>query len=125
VFNDFRGGEVKINELMDIRIDEMKLEVEALNQNIIDLEEQKKQQKTGIEAWVDYAFESSSGLTEEFKSFYHDIRKFLKKELKEEFELVFSRGHFEFSGFAKNKVTNKWAYFSSSDVRHFNNSWFE
>lgn len=77
-----------------------------------------------IKKWLKYEFESSCGLTPEFQSFYKDIKSFLKKELKDHFDFTISRGHFEFSGFAKNKQTGKWVYFSSSDVRYFQDKWY-
>ena len=77
-----------------------------------------------IEQWLGKHFESSSGLTPEFKSFYRNIKVCLKKELGNEFDFIVHRGHFYFSGFAQNKHTSKWVYFSSSDVRHFPDNWY-
>lgn len=77
-----------------------------------------------IEQWVGHNFESSSGLTPEFQSFCKDIKSFLKKELAKDFDFSISRGHFYFSGFAQNRITKKFAYFSCSDVRYFPNEWF-
>jgi len=116
---------MNVSELLNDKINSKRREIESLSSEIIGLQKQQEQQKPGIEEWVDYEFETSLGLTEEFNSFYHDIRKFLKKELKEEFELTVKRGHFEFLGFVKNRKTNKWAYFSCSDVRFFKNEWFK
>jgi len=64
-------------------------------------------------------FESSSGLTEEFKQFYSTFRSEFKKELKTigATDIVFSRGHFYVSGFFT--VNNQAMYFSLSDVRSF------
>ena len=76
-----------------------------------------------IKTWVGYHFESSSGTTDEFRSFLADIKKHLKQELKKDFEIDIHKGHFEFSGFAKNKQTGKWVYFSASDVRYFKDKW--
>jgi len=82
--------------------------------------------KRTIEKWVDYQFESSTGRTPEFTQFMFDIRKFIKDNTKQDFELVdISRGHFYFSGFLKNRKTDKFVYFSCSDVRHFPNGWFD
>ena len=80
--------------------------------------------KNKINQWVGKNFESSCSLTPEFQSFHRNIKSFLKKELKENFEVDVGRGHFYFSGFAKNKATGKYAYFSASDVRHFPDAWF-
>lgn len=64
-------------------------------------------------------FESSSGLTEEFKHFYSTFRTEFKKELKTigATDIVFNRGHFYVSGFFT--VNNQAYYFSISDVRNF------
>ena len=77
-----------------------------------------------IENWLQHEFESSSTLTPEFAAFYRNMKSYLKKQLAQEFNFTVSRGHFEFSGFAQNKATGLWAYFSASDVRHFPNSWY-
>jgi len=77
-----------------------------------------------IEQWLGKDFESSSSLTPEFQAFHRDVKRFMKKELKENFEVDVGRGHFYFSGFAKNKLTGKYAYFSTSDVRHSPDDWF-
>lgn len=77
-----------------------------------------------LNKWLNRDFESSSSLTPEFAEFFKDVKCFVKKELKGDFEFNIHRGHFYFSGFAKNKITNKWAYFSASDVRHFKDGWF-
>ena len=83
----------------------------------------KAERKGNIEKWVDYHFESSSGLTPEFVEFSSAIRRELKKI--DGFDLVsFSRGSFYFSAFLKSKKTEKLVYLSSSDVRHFKNGWW-
>lgn len=98
--------------------------VDSLKNETMDLEKQKKQaEKNGIEKWIDNTFESSSGLTEEFSSFAKDFKKYLKDITG--FELLeFNRGHFYLSGFLKNKKTEKFVYFSTSDVRYFKNEWW-
>lgn len=62
-------------------------------------------------------FESSSGLTQEFKDFVKTFKKDLTKQLKTIGAEVtdFSRGHFYVSGFFKKG--EKLFYFSLSDVR--------
>ena len=77
-----------------------------------------------LNKWIDYDFESSSGLTPEFAEFAKDIKSYIKNNNSQEFELKnFSRGHFYFSGFLMNRATGKYVYFSCSDVRHFSNAW--
>ena len=77
-----------------------------------------------IKQWLGKQFESSSGLTPEFQSFHRNIKSYLKKELEKDFEVNVGRGHFYFSGFAKNRSTNKWVYFSASDIRYFPDEWY-
>ena len=66
-------------------------------------------------------FESSSGTTQQFKTFYTTFRRELIQILKEleATDWTFSMGHFYLSGFFKTK-DEKIFYFSISDVRHFN-----
>ena len=107
------------------KIDYAKEQITLLQTEITELEELKKRGTTGMEKWLDFPFESSSGLTEEFAQFAKDFKKELVKRVSMEWELVnWSRGHFEVSGFLKNKTTGKYIYFSTSDVRHFPNSWY-
>lgn len=106
------------------QIDRKRKEIERLEHEIETLEKQARESKTGIASWLGYPFESSSGLTEEYRSFYGDIFKFLKGQLLNDFVLDIRRKHFEFSGFVQNKVSGKWAYFSSWDVRFFPDAWY-
>lgn len=77
-----------------------------------------------MKKWIGYSFESSSSLTPEFAEFAQDMRAHLKKTLAPDFEIVsYSRGHFYFSAFIKNKANDKLAYISASDVRFFPNEW--
>jgi hypothetical protein len=77
-----------------------------------------------LDKWVGKKFVSSAGLTAEFQSFHRAVKGFLKKELDNDFYFYVNRGHFYFSGFAQNKQTQKWAWFSSSDIRYFQDEWF-
>lgn len=64
-------------------------------------------------------FESSTGLTIEFKTFSRTFKRELKKELKGVAELtVFNREHFAVYGFLRDLNGNCY-YFSLSDVRFF------
>ena len=80
--------------------------------------------RADIEQWIGNQFESSTGKTPEFMQFIRDIKKHLKGIAGLEYELIFSVGHFYFSGFFKNKATGKYAYFYSSDVRYFPDAWY-
>ena len=63
--------------------------------------------------------------TEEYTLFHKEVKKYIKDLLGDMLELVnWSKGHFEFSGFIRNKETQKLVYFSCSDVRHFPDSWY-
>ena len=68
-------------------------------------------------------FESSTGLTPEFRSFSTKFRNAMKKALAEQgAELVnFSRGHFYCSGFYR--IDGQMGYFSISDVRSGLQDW--
>ena len=87
------------------------------------LEEKISGVKEGMEAWVGFHFQSSSGLTEEFASFNRDYRSWVKKNLPEGADLVaWSRGHFECSGFIER--AGRFVYFHTSDVRFFPDGWY-
>ena len=62
-------------------------------------------------------FESSTGTTPEFRTFYSTFKKEFTKELKSigATEIVFSKGHFYISGFFT--VDNQAYYFNLGDVR--------
>ena len=78
-----------------------------------------------IKKWLDVEFESSSSLTPEFAKFAREYKTAIKKLLSSNFELIsFNRGHFDLSGFVKNKDNNKLVYISTSDVRYCSNSWY-
>lgn len=75
-----------------------------------------------LNKWEGHVFESSSITTEECKEFYKDFYKWLKEECKNyNCEVAsYTKGHFFVSGFILNKITNKLAYFSISDLRDYN-----
>lgn len=101
-------------------IERLKIENEELKQQA-----QQSDKRRGIEKWIDFTFESSSMLTEEFAQFAKEFKKHIKDTIGNEYELLnWNRGHFEISGFAKNKATGKLAYLSYSDVRYWKNSWY-
>lgn len=73
----------------------------------------------GFKIW-----EFSSGPTtgEDFNIFAKMFKKFIKKNLPEGSELVsFNKGRYDLFGFIKK--SDKFVYFSISDVRHFPNGW--
>lgn len=81
--------------------------------------------KSGMEKWLNHQFESSSMTTPEFTAFAKDFKNELKKQLSSNCEIVgWSKGHFYISCFVKNTATQKLMYLSTSDVRHFPNSWY-
>ncbi len=115
-----------VKTLLENKIAERMAMAEALQREIQDLIKQKEtaETKDGMEKWIDFEFESSSGLTEEFAEFASDFKKYLKEKVWG-FELVaFNRGHFYLSGFFKNETTGKFAYFSTGDVRYSKNAWY-
>ena len=64
-------------------------------------------------------FQSSSGVTPEWRSFVIKFRNDLRKELAKinAKNFTLSRGHFYVSGFFQ--IEAQWYYFSISDVRYF------
>ena len=94
------------------------LETEAEEAHLQDVKQK------GLNGWLNYNFESSSGLTPEFALFSKQVKAALGK-LMVGYEMIdYSRGHFEFSAFFKNITTNKLVYVSCSDVRSWPNGWF-
>ena len=63
-------------------------------------------------------FESSSGLTEQFRNFFNVFKREISKELRSvgATNIKMSRGHFSVSGFFMS-ATGQTDYFSLSDVR--------
>ena len=95
-------------------------------QTEFDAEELKKREvkEFGLAGYLGYKFESSSELTEEFAEFSRIIRLELKKIAG--YELVsYTRGHFYFSCFLKNKITGKLVYLSCNDVRYSQDGWHD
>lgn len=117
---------MSILTIIDEKIKENKNFIRSLEIGTMELEAQKKQAEktTGIEKWLGNVFESSSGLTDEFSSFSKDFKKYLKSIAGIDYDLYFSKGHFYCSGFFRNKKTEKFVYFSMSDVRYFKDAWF-
>ena len=113
-----------VSQLRNERIDRNLNAIKHLQQEIENLKEQEREEKSGIASWLGFSFESSSRLTEEYRSFYKDICKFLKDQLQNDFVPDIHRGYFEFFGFVRNKISGKWAYFSCSDVRFFPDAWY-
>lgn len=74
-----------------------------------------------LEKWINHTFESSSGLTQEWKNAASSMRSFFKRTAEENgFSLVsFNRSHFYASGFMKHRKSGKFVYFCTSDVRFF------
>lgn len=74
--------------------------------------------------WLDVTFQSSEALTPQFVNFNKQVKAYIKKLIKNDFELAsWSKGHFEFGGFLKHK-SGKYVYFSSDDVRFSPNGWY-
>jgi len=79
-----------------------------------------------LQNWRSTEFKSSSGKTEEFKSFVRTVRSYLKQEVdKSNLQLVkFNVGHFYISGFFWNKLNGRYVYFNIGDVRwHLGSHW--
>jgi len=79
-----------------------------------------------MEKWLNVEFESSCYETLQFRAFLKDYKKELKKILDGRYEIMeFHKMHFEFSAFVRNRITGKLVYLAISDVRFFNNEWFD
>ena len=118
---------MEVQELIKDQIQERVSQISYLQQEVESLQEKLKdsKNKTGIEKWLDYEFESSSMTTPEFATFAREYKKELTKQLPDNCEIVaWSRGHFYISCFIKNNTSGRFAYLSTSDVRHFPNEWY-
>lgn len=79
-----------------------------------------------MDKWKNRTIADGGGYnSEDFLEFAKDFKKFLFKELQSvHIDLNrFNVGHHEVSGFFLNRTTNKFGYFSISDVRYFPNDW--
>jgi hypothetical protein len=118
---------MKVQELINAQIQERVAQISCLQHEIEKLEKklEENKDKTGIEKWLGYNFESSSSRTPEYSAFEREFKKELVKQLPENCELVnWSRGHFEVSCFIKNAISGRFAYLSTSDVRYFPDEWY-
>lgn len=113
----------------DEKIESNKLQIRYLQNENTKLEKQKNENagEKGIEKWLGYVFESSSGLTQEFSDFARDYKRELKKAIPSRHIIgTWSRGHFCMSGFIKNMETEKIVYISTGDVRDGgHNTWYK
>ena len=75
----------------------------------------------------DYEYDHETPEILRSKEFNKEMRKYLKRQLKSyDLELLNSSdGYCYFSGFIKNKITNKLVYISTYDYRHFPNRLFD
>ena len=83
-----------------------------------------------MKKWLNYEFESSTVQTPEFKTFARSFKTALNKQLKEKSKLAvivsYNIGHFYVSGFIREYPdTDKYVYFSISDVRYSKNDWYK
>lgn len=70
----------------------------------------KAARKKNIKNWLGYCFESSCGLTEDFKEFAAQFKKYIKKIMAGYTLIAFNRGHFYISAFFKNDLNGKYIY---------------
>lgn len=99
------------------------LDSQKLAQNAENIKMREVKNDKSMKAWTDYIFESSSALTPEFSLFARQLKNYIKKNIAPLQLVSFLRGHFYCSGFVRNPVNGKYAYFSIPDVRHFKNEW--
>ncbi len=72
-----------------------------------------------MKKWLNHEFSSGPYTGEDFKQFNRDFRTTLKRKIKPyPLEIRnWNRGHYYLSGFLYNQETEKYVYFSISDVR--------
>ena len=117
-----------VNNLYNEKIRSIDNTIYALSKEREELQQNQKDNKNrdGMQKWMGFRFESSSGLTAEFSEFAKDFKKHLKQQTQKEFDMMdWSRGHFYISGFLQHKKSKRFVYFSVSDVRFFRDEWFE
>ena len=116
-----------LKDIIQEKAEDTRQKIAEGQRELAELERQASEQanKEGIEAWRGNIFESSSELTPEFATFARAFKKHIISNAANEFELVnWSRGHFDVSGFLKNKANGKLVYFSTCDVRQFPDAWY-
>lgn len=84
----------------------------------------RKTQKL-LNDWSGVEFQSSTGKTEQFKSFARAFKAAIKEQTADAFDLISCKAnHFDISGFLKSKEDpSRFVYFSISDVRGFREEW--
>lgn len=80
-----------------------------------------------LSKWKNHTFTSGGETGQDYKDFQKDFLGYIKKTLRKNgIEFVNPvKGHYQCSCIVKNMLTNKFAYFSISDVRFFKNEWCE
>ena len=78
-----------------------------------------------LEKYLDYEFSSGGYTGEDYKQFQNKYINYLRALCRQNgWELVnVGRNHYEFSAFFKNSE-NRYIYFSISDVRFWQNEWY-
>lgn len=79
-----------------------------------------------LEKYLNYEFSSGCFTGEDYKTFERKYINLLKTICKNNnWSLIkFNKNHYCFSAFIKGGTENKYVYISISDVRYFNNDWF-
>lgn len=79
-----------------------------------------------LKKFVGYRFSSGSETGSDFKSFATKLRNYIKSVCNENgMEMVsFNRGHYDCFGFVKMQDSDVYAYWSISDVRFWQDEWF-
>lgn len=117
-----------IKTLAEDKISYIDAEIRSLlnQKEKIQAQAEQAKDKQGIEKWLDYTFESSSGKTAEYMAFVRDYRREMKKKLGLKLTMLPKTGdcHFGASGFVRNNSTGKLAYWSIDDIRYSPNAWY-
>lgn len=77
--------------------------------------------------WLNHQFSTGVYTGEDYLKFQRDARTDLKKQANATgFDLhQFNKNHYNFSAVLRHRETGKFVYVSISDVRFFNNQWFD
>ena len=79
-----------------------------------------------LNGYINYTFSSGCYTGEDYKTFERKYINYLKAICNNNnWSLIkFNKNHYCFSAFIKGGTENKYVYISISDVRYFNNDWF-
>ena len=76
-----------------------------------------------MQKWLKYEFSSGPIIGDDFKLFAKDFKETIKNKIPKDAKIIkYNVNHYFISGFIKRN--GKYAYFSTADVRHFTDEWY-